>query len=103
MIDVGGNDHAAGSDFIAHQFGRELLAAGDEFHLFADDAAAGEVHLRKIAVAGFAGTGLALREPFGARRSVRVAIISFGRHEWPNRKLYAAWLCSFACARSHKL
>src|SRR5438874_3913817 len=102
MIDVGGNDHAAGSDFIAHQLGRELLAAGDEFHLFGDDATAREVHLRQIGVAGLGGFGRALPDPFGARRSVSVAVISFGRHEWPNRKLYAAWLCSFACARSLK-
>ena len=81
MIDVGGNDHAAGSDFIAHQFGRELLAAGDEFHLFADDAAAGKMHLRQIGVAGLGGLGLALRDPFGARRSVSVAVISFAGHD----------------------
>src|SRR5207253_10794986 len=92
MIDVGGNDHAAGSDFRTHQLGRELLATGDIGHLFADDAAAGEMHLRQIGVAGLGSLGLALPDPFGARRSVRVAVISFAWHEWPNRKLYAAWV-----------
>ena len=50
MVDVGGDDHAAASDFIAHQFGRDLFAVGDVAHLFGDDALAGVVHLRKIAV-----------------------------------------------------
>src|SRR5207237_10600394 len=81
MSDVGGNDHAAGSDFRTHQLGRELFAAGDISHLFGDDAAAGEVLLRQIGVAGLGGLGLALPDPFGARRSVSVAVTSFAGHD----------------------
>ena len=48
VIDIGGNDGAAASDFAAHEFGFDLFAAGDVLHLFGDDAQAGEVHLREI-------------------------------------------------------
>jgi len=45
MVDVGGNDHAAAGNFVAHQFAGNLFAASDEFHLFGDHALAGVVHL----------------------------------------------------------
>src|SRR5580658_11090356 len=50
MIDVGGNNHAAASDFVTHQFGRKLLAMGDISHLFRDHALPRVVHLREVAV-----------------------------------------------------
>jgi hypothetical protein len=34
MIDVGRDDHVTGGNFVAHQLGRQLLALGDEEHLF---------------------------------------------------------------------
>ena len=48
MMDIGGNDGASASDLAAHELGFDLFAAGDVFHLFSDDAEAGEVHLREI-------------------------------------------------------
>ena len=51
MIDVGGDDHAPGGDFIAHQLRSKLLFARNVFHLFGDHAAAGVVHLREVRVA----------------------------------------------------
>src|SRR5580704_16150152 len=32
MIDVGGNDHASTSDFVANQFGRNFFPVGDIDH-----------------------------------------------------------------------
>ena len=48
VVDVGGDDSAAAGDFAAHEFGLEFLARGDVFHLFGDEAEAGEVHLREV-------------------------------------------------------
>ena len=50
MIDVGGNNHAAAGDFVAHQFGRELFVVRDVAHFLGDQALTGIVHLGKIAV-----------------------------------------------------
>ena len=52
MIDIGGDDHPAGGDFVADQFGRNLLAIGHVEHLFGDQAFAGEMHLRHVGIAG---------------------------------------------------
>ena len=52
MVDVGRDDHAADSNFVANQLGRYLLALGDEEHLFGEQALARKVHLRHVAVAG---------------------------------------------------
>ena len=41
MDAVGGDDHPAARDLVAHQFGLELFAARDEFHFGRDDAGAG--------------------------------------------------------------
>src|SRR5690606_7743466 len=72
VVDVGGDDRAAARDFLADEFGRdvvgdrgapvlpvtdvfgeagaaEVLALGDVFHLGRDDAAAGVVHLGDVA------------------------------------------------------
>jgi hypothetical protein len=51
VVNIGGNDGAAARDFAAHQLRRELLARGDVFHFFGDDALARIVHLRKISSA----------------------------------------------------
>src|SRR5271155_179099 len=45
MVDVGGNNHAAASHFIAYQFGRNLFAVGDVAHFLRDDSLAGVMHL----------------------------------------------------------
>ncbi len=50
MVDVGGNNHAAAGDFVAHQFGRELFVVRDEGHFLGDYALTGIVHLGEIAV-----------------------------------------------------
>ena len=64
MIDVGGNNHAAAGDFVAHQFGRELFAVRDVAHFLGDQALTGIMHLGKIAVS----VGLlAARDPLRAR------------------------------------
>ena len=47
---VGGNDHPAAGDLLADQLGRELLAAGDRLHLGGDDAGAGLLDLRHVAI-----------------------------------------------------
>jgi hypothetical protein len=52
MVDVGRNDHAGPGNFVADQLRRQLLALGDEEHLFGQQALAGEVHLRHVGVAG---------------------------------------------------
>ena len=67
MVDVGGDDHAAASDFVADQLGRDLFAVGDVLHFLGDDALAGVVHLREVAVFVLAVFGFALGEPLGAR------------------------------------
>ena len=69
MVDVRGDDHAAASDFIAHQFGRDLLAVGDVLHLVGDHALARVVHLREVAVCVF---GLPLRQPLCPRFENRI-------------------------------
>src|SRR5690348_11640965 len=66
MIDVGGDDHLAGSNFVAHSLGRHFLPFGHIHHLFGDQALAGKVHLRKILVAGAGGLGAPPGNPFFA-------------------------------------
>ena len=77
MIDVGGNDHAPAGDFIAHQFGRKLLAVGDVGHLLGDHALARIVHLGEIAVGIL---GLAACDPLcpGFGNTVSVAAVGGG-------------------------
>src|SRR5690348_7804429 len=48
MMDVGGDDGAAASDFAADKFGVELFAFGDVGHLLGDDAEARKVHLGDV-------------------------------------------------------
>ncbi len=55
MVDIGGDDHASGGDFVADELGGQLLALGDEHHLFGDQSLAGKVHLREIVVTGLRG------------------------------------------------
>ena len=57
VVDVGGDDAAAAGDFAADDFGIEFFALGDVLHFFGDDALAGEMHLRHVAVAVGAGLG----------------------------------------------
>ena len=64
MVDVRRDDHAAASDFIAHQFRRDLLAVGDILHFFGDHALARVMHLGEVAVFVL---GLPLRQPFCPR------------------------------------
>ena len=46
MHRVGGDDHAAGGDLVAHLLGRQMpFALGDAFHLRGDDAQAGVFEL----------------------------------------------------------
>ena len=45
MVDVGGDDHTAASDFIADEFWRQLLAVGDVLHLVGNQGLARVVHL----------------------------------------------------------
>src|SRR6202012_3548773 len=51
VVDVGGDDAAAAGDFAADEFWPEFFALGDVLHFFGDDAFAGEMHLRHVAVA----------------------------------------------------
>src|SRR5689334_795825 len=67
MVDIGRDDHAPASDFIADELSRRLLLEGDELHLFGDYAFAREMHLRHIAVAGARGVSLTVRNPFRTR------------------------------------
>ena len=76
MVDVGGDDHASASDFIAHQFGRDLLAVSDVLHLFGDHALARVMHLRKVAVFVLGVLGLALRQPLCPRFQNRIQTIA---------------------------
>ena len=64
VMDVGGDDAAAAGDLAADEFWLELFALGDVLHFFSDDAFAGKVHLRHVAVAVGAGlSGFALFDP----------------------------------------
>ncbi len=105
VVDVGGDDGAAGGDLRAHEFGRDLLghrlaevlagmllehhlgkavallvlADGDVFHLRRDDALARIVHLRDV----LAGLGLARRvleveAHIGQCRVVQALLAVFG-------------------------
>ena len=76
MVDVRGNDHAAASDFIAHQFRRDLLAVSDVLHLVGDYALARVMHLREVAVFVLGVLGLALRQPLGPRFQNRIQTIA---------------------------
>ena len=51
VVDVRGNDRAAARHLVAHEFGRHVLAHGDEAHLLGELAAPRVVHLREVAVA----------------------------------------------------
>ena len=71
MVDVGGDDHAPARHLVAHQLGRELLALGHVEHFFRDQALAGVVHLREIAVGVLR---LAACDPVGAQLGRAVAV-----------------------------
>ena len=75
MVDVGRDNHAPGSDLIADELGRKLLALGDKEHLFGEQALARKVHLGHVAVAGPSGFFAALRNPFRARLGHAPAVI----------------------------
>src|SRR5579863_1450607 len=62
VIHVGRDDGAAAGDFVANEFGRELLAPGDVVHFLGDDALPRKMHLRKIAHATIQG-GRTLFDP----------------------------------------
>ena len=78
MVDVGRNDHVADGDLVADQLGRDLLALGDEEHLFGEQALARKVHLRHVGVAGARGFFAALRDPLGARIGRGRAVAAIG-------------------------
>ncbi len=78
MVDVGRDDHVAGSNFVADQLGRDLLALGDEEHLFGEQALAGKVHLRHVAVAGASGLFTAPGNPLGTRLQRGRAVAAIG-------------------------
>ena len=63
MVDIGRDDHAAAGDFVAHQFRGEFFPLGDVEHLLGDQALAGVMHLREVAV--FV-VGCAASQPFRA-------------------------------------
>src|SRR5947209_1206541 len=67
MMDVGRDDHAAGSNFVAYQFRRDALARRHVSHLVGRQALTGKVHLRNIAVAAGCGLRAALRDPLRPR------------------------------------
>src|SRR5947209_12120391 len=67
MVDVGGDDHATTGNFVANQLGRELLLLPDILHLLSDDAFAGEMHLREVAVTHLGGLGATFGDPLCAR------------------------------------
>ena len=79
VVDVGRDDHASGGHFVADELGRNLLALGDEDHLFGEQAFARKVHLRHVGVASARGLFAALGDPLGARlqdtRTIAVAAI----------------------------
>src|SRR5690349_6040945 len=50
MIDVGRDDHAAGSNLATNYFRRQLLALGDEQHLLCNHLLTGVMHLRDVAL-----------------------------------------------------
>ena len=99
MIDVGGDDHAPGGDFIAHQLRSKLLFARNVFHLFGDHAAAGVVHLREVRVAASSSFCASPPQPlrtqlwhFVAVAGLVSALKVLGAHFVPlflNKKLYA--------------
>src|SRR5664279_1394475 len=66
MVDVGRDDHASGSHFVADEFGRNFFALGHEDHLFGEQALARKVHLRHVGVAAARGLFAAPGDPFGA-------------------------------------
>ena len=69
VVDVGGDDGAAGSDFAADQFHVAVLAEGHKPHLGGDDALPRIVHLRHgLAVDGTAGHRPGAL-PLGGRRA----------------------------------
>ena len=102
MVDVGRDDHAAAGDFVAHQFGSQLLALGDVFHLLGDHALAGVMHLGEIAVGVLAlrraihsARGLGTPFPLLPLRGVPfVEVIYDGVLLEFLPRLYAGWLSS---------
>ena len=67
MVNICGNNQAAGGNLIADQSGIDPLTLSNEGHLLSDLAEAGEVHLRDIGVAGAGDLGLAIDDPLGPR------------------------------------
>ena len=67
MVDVGRNDHAPGGNFVADKFGSDLLALGNEHHLFGEQALARKMHLRHIAVASAHSLVTTLGDPLRPR------------------------------------
>src|SRR3954451_22946094 len=67
MIDVGGDNHAAGGNFVAHNVRRELLFFRNVRHLLGDYAKTGVVHLREVLIVAFGGLFTSADDPFSPR------------------------------------
>src|SRR3954469_12922945 len=67
MIDVGGDNHAAGGNFVAHNVRRELLFFRNVLHLLGDYAKTGVVHLREVLIVAFGGLFTSADDPFSPR------------------------------------
>jgi hypothetical protein len=76
MMNVGGNNHPAAGDFVAHEFGRQLFAAGNVRHLLGEHTLAGIMHLREIPIAIL---GLATGDPLRPRSRPAVSIAARSR------------------------
>ena len=74
MVDVGRYDHVPNGNFVANEFGRDLLAFGDEKHFLGEQAFAREMHLRHVGVTGTRGLFATLRDPLGPRLHQTCAI-----------------------------
>jgi hypothetical protein len=94
MVDVGGNNHAPGSDFTANQFSREILSLRNEFHFARDLALTGVMDLGPDGMIHARGCPLiAIHNPiigWRAELSVRVNSpqlkILISQAEYPNTR-----------------
>ena len=72
MIDVGRNNHAAAGDFFTNQFRRDFFAVSDVSYFLSQDALAGIMHLREVAVLIFC---VAAGDPLRTRPGNAVPVI----------------------------
>jgi len=108
VVDVGGDDHAAGGNLVAHQLRCEVLPPGDECHLFGDEALASVVHLGEVLIAGLCRFVTPPRDPLGAGledpSGVRGAVAAVGlyiTHGFDNSNPiahYTRYRCGSRCA-----